>query len=113
MNEEELKNKEKELKEQVENLMYATLAPADQAIINNYIRFLKEKISYQKMSERDKQYYKEQYQKEQEECNNYKITIVNLTNKYNEICQKLARTEIDLDIARDKIKILEGEKGNE
>lgn len=110
MNEEELKDKEKELKEQVENLMYATLAPADQTIINNYIRFLKERISYQKMSERDKQYYKEQYQKEQEECNNYKITIVNLTNKYNEICNKLAKTEIDLDVAHEKIKILEREE---
>lgn len=106
MDEEKIKNKDKELKEKVETLMYAKLAPAEQIIINDYIRFLKEQISHYKMSERDKNYYKEQYEKEIQKCNEYESTLKNLGNKYNEVCKKLALMEIDLDIANEKIKFL-------
>lgn len=110
MNEEE-KIKDKELNEKVTRIMYQKLTSPEQEPIREYIKFLKSKISELKMNKRDKEYYKKSYENEMQEKFKYKEALENLAERYNELCKKQANIEIELDIAKAKIDLLE--KGKE
>ena len=58
----------------------------------------------------DNEKYKQLYEEAEKERLKTKRTLNKLINTYNEVLKRLAKTEIDLEIAKAKIEILELEK---
>lgn len=79
-------------------------------IIQEYIQLARNKNweaeaskeRYKKSEERENEYY-EKYQEEEKQKDKWK-------NYYKEVCNKYAKLEIELDLSKQKIWILEGEK---
>lgn len=103
---EEIRLKDKEMKENLTSLMYQKLTSAEQEIVNNYINFLKKQIGNSEMIKRDKEYYKKSYNDELEKNTSIKENEKKWRNYYNEVCMQRARLEIELDIANAKIELL-------
>lgn len=112
-NEEELENKEKELRESLTSLMYQKLTAPEQEIIKKYTNFLKQQINELKRYKRSSEKYKKYYEEEEAERLKTKKTLDKLIDTYNEVLKRLAKTEIDLEIAKAKVEILEMEKKDE
>ena len=100
---EENEDNEKELKSNLENLMYQKLTVPEQEIVIEYVSFLKSQIKDLKMNKRDKESYKKQLKEEYNEKNKYKENLEYLKKKYGYVLEKQAETEIELDIAKTKI----------
>lgn len=109
-NKEELENKEKELRESLTSLMYQKLTAPEQEIIKRYINFLKNQINKLKRYESSCEKYKKYYEEEEAERLKTKKVLDKTIDTYNEVLKRLAKTEIDLEIAKAKIEILELEK---
>lgn len=107
MNEEDIIKKDNELRSDLESLMYEKLTPAEQEKIKTYIYFLKRQISDVEKYKRSSKYYEEQLKKEEEKNVIYKESLETLREKYKYVCDKQAKTEIELDIANTKILKLE------
>lgn len=103
---EEIKLKDKEMKENLNSLMYQKLTSAEQEIVNNYISFLKRQIGNAEMLKRDMEYYKKSYNDELEKYTSIRENEEKWRNYYNEVCMQKARLEIELDTANAKIELL-------
>lgn len=103
---EEIKLKDKEMKENLNSLMYQKLTSAEQEIVNNYISFLKKQIGNAEMLNRDKNYYKDRWDNEMKKYEECRANEEKWKNYYDEVCIQRARLEIELDTANAKIELL-------
>ena len=105
-----MKNKEIELTEEellfIENLegkLSVTEYSELRSIIQKYIQLARnENWEAEANKERENEYY-EKYQEEEKQKDKWQ-------NYYKEVCNKYAKLEIELDLAKTKIWILEGKK---
>ena len=112
-----MENKEIELTEEellfiksLEGKLSVTEYSELRSIIQEYIQLARNKNweaeaskeRYKKSEERENEYY-EKYKEEEKQKDKWQ-------NYYKEVCNKYAKLEIELDLAKAKIEILEGEK---
>lgn len=109
-NEIELKEEELLFIKSLESKLNVTEYSELRRIINKYMQIARNKDyearkyeeKYKNVREREDKYYKKYIDEENEK--------IKWENYYREVCNKYAKLEIELDLAKAKIETLEGEK---